>query len=297
MDPRQLQTFLTLCKIKNYTKTAESLGYAQSSVTAQIRQLESELGIRLFDILGKKVTLTSYGEMLVPYASQILTLEQEIKSRMNFHAESSGHIHIGASESLCIFQLPALIRRFRQEYPQVSLHLQLMDQEHVVQQLCDNSIDMALTIGNSMEHPALNCLYQKKEPILILAAPTHLLAAKNTLTAKDFSDQPFILTGPGCDYRNRFLQDMHSQDVSFPILLETGSIQALKEMAISGLGLCVLPALSVKKELECRELVSLPYPTDYPIYSQLFSHKAKWMSPCLTAFTDLIQHPITAPDP
>ena len=292
MDLKQLKTFVILSKNKNYTKTADELGYAQSSISAQIQQLEQELNTKLLDRIGKRVFLTSNGEMLLPYAIEMLDLASNIKDRIDSSLSSSGQLIIGVSESLCIFKLPEIVDIFKKSHPNILLQLKLIENDQVVQQLTDNTIDIALTIGNPIEHPIITSLLKKREEILILSAPTHPLASKNMLDIKDFTNQRLILTGLGCNYRTAFEYDLKSHGIPYQIALEAGSVQAIKEMAASGLGLCVLPDLAVRKELSANLLSPLPYKNDYKIYIQLFCHHSKWISPHLADFIELVKKSI-----
>lgn len=124
MELKYLQTFLTLSQIKNFTKTAQELGYAQSNITAQIKQLETELGVPLFNRLGHCITLTSKGKELVPYATKILSLSKEATTQIS--AFSKAKITIAASESLCIYRLPQIIKNFRKLYPKTELIIQMI---------------------------------------------------------------------------------------------------------------------------------------------------------------------------
>ena len=292
MDLKQLKTFVVLSKNKNYTKTADELGYAQSSISAQIQQLEQELNTKLLDRIGKRVFLTANGEMLLPYAIEMLALASNIKDRIDSSLSSSGQLIIGVSESLCIFKLPEIVDLFKKSHPNIVLQLKLIENDQVVQQLTDNTIDIALTIGNPIEHPSITSLLKKREEILVLSVPTHPLASKNVLDIKDFTNQRLILTGSGCNYRTAFEYDLKSHGIPYQIALEAGSVQSIKEMAASGLGLCVLPDLAVRKELSANLLCALPYKNDYKIYIQLFCHNSKWISPYLADFLELVKKSI-----
>ncbi|MDO9490928.1 LysR family transcriptional regulator [Acetobacterium sp.] len=289
MDLKQLKTFVVLSKNKNYTRTADALGYAQSSISAQIQQLEQELNTKLLDRIGKKVFLTESGEMFLPYAVEMLTLASTIKDRIDNSLSSHGQIIIGASESLCIFKLPAIVKSFKKTHPNIELHLKLIENDQVVQQLTDNTIDIALTIGNPIKHPSITSLLKKREEILVLSAPTHPLASKNVFAIKDFANQSLVLTSFSCNYRAAFEYDLKAHGIPYQIALESGSVQAIKEMAASGLGLCVLPNLAVQKELTANLLNALPYKNNYNIYTQLVCHDSKWISPNLADFIDLVK--------
>ncbi len=286
MEMKQLQTFITLCQLQNFTKTATALHYAQSNVTTQIKQLETELGVKLFERLGHHVALTDKGEELLPYAQQILLLNQEAKNKLS--RVSNGQLNLAASESLCTYRLPAVLKAFRKTHPEIELRLQMMEVADFTPLLSGNTIDAAFILDLPVTHPLLKITYKKREPLGIFAPPSHPLAKKTTLTATDFEGQAFILTSPGCCYRKLFLQDMALSHISPTIVLETSSLQVIKETTLSGLGLCLLPLMAVENELKKKELIQLPYSIDYPILSQLIYHKDKWVSPQLTAFIDLL---------
>lgn len=126
MDLKQLNTFLTVAEFLNFTKAAAQLGYAQSSITAQIQQLENEMGVKLFERIGKTVTLTHEGKRMLPYASQILQLAGNMKSDLSGSDVPAGVLTIGAAESLSIYRLPAIIKEYRSLYPKVDINLKLL---------------------------------------------------------------------------------------------------------------------------------------------------------------------------
>jgi DNA-binding transcriptional LysR family regulator len=289
MDIKQLNTFLTLCKIKNFTKTAELLGYAQSSITAQIKQLESEMNVKLFERIGKTVTLTPAGKDLIPYATQIVSISSNMKEIISSSDAIHGHISIGVSESLCIYRLPSIIKAYRQQYPDVNLCLKLLNSDQFIPLLSDNTIDIAFAIGDRFDDPAINLCFEIPERILVLSSPESPLAKEAEVTLQALAKEAFILTEPGCRYRKAFEDDIQAAGLKVDVILETGSIQAIKEVAMSGLGLCVLPEIAVVKEVENNSLVPLAYKNNYKIYSQLICHKDKWLSPVLKSFINFVK--------
>ena len=115
MELRQLQTFIQIAQMQSFSRTAEMLGYSQSAVTVQIRQLENELGKRLFDRTGKKVVLTPQGEEFLEHANRILYDVHQAKASMNDTDELKNPLHIGTIESLCTVKFPKIIRKFREQ--------------------------------------------------------------------------------------------------------------------------------------------------------------------------------------
>ncbi|GAE29926.1 LysR family transcriptional regulator [Halalkalibacter hemicellulosilyticus] len=121
MELRHLITFRTIVDLGGFNKAAQKLGYAQSSITAHIKELETELGYPLFDRLGKKVTLTQTGRRFLPYALDIITLYTKSKEMIKESDEPSGELTIGVSESLMIYWFPIIIMNFMGQYPNVQL--------------------------------------------------------------------------------------------------------------------------------------------------------------------------------
>ncbi|MCC0725342.1 LysR family transcriptional regulator [Clostridioides sp. ZZV14-6009] len=288
MELKHLKTFLTLSKIKNFTKTAEYLNYAQSNITTQIQQLEKELDVRLFERIGKSVTLTREGEMLIPYAKKMILLSSDIKNMYENHTDS-GRIVIGASESICIFKLPEIIKIYKEKYPDVDLFLKTLDSSDFIPLLADNTIDVAFILDSPVTDKSVVSVLKNDEPICILSAPDSKLVLKENVSIQDFQDIPFILTGEGCCYRSLFEKELSESAVVPKIVLETGSIQVIKQTVLSGLGLCLLPELAVEKELKRHELIKVPYSTNYNIVSQLIYHKDKWMSKNLCDFISIVK--------
>src|SRR5437667_9141173 len=119
MELRQLTTFRMVATTLSFSRAAQILNYVQSSVTTQIQVLEEELGVRLFDRLGKRVALTDAGKRFLPYAEKILSLSEEARQAVADEEVPTGSLTISASETLCTYRLPALLRQFHDRFPQV----------------------------------------------------------------------------------------------------------------------------------------------------------------------------------
>lgn len=285
MDMKQLLTFITLCDLGNFTKTAEKLNYAQSSVSSQIRQLEKELQTLLFERLGKNVLLTPAGAAFRIYAQKILSLSDEASAILSSHTQ---RLVIGAAESLVITRLPRVITQYKKAFPGVDIYLKMLNCIDYIPMLSDNSIDIAFTIGSPITHTGLCCVNEIKEAVSIFCSKSHPLAEKECVSAGDLADISFILTNPGCCYRHAFLTDMESQNITIHPVMDSGSIQAIKEAAVCGLGLCVLPDIAVESELKSGLLTRISYNCNYNIVSQTLYHKDKFLSPALKGLIALV---------
>lgn len=288
MDLKQLNTFLTVSDLLNFTKAADTLGYAQSSITAQIQQLEYEVGTVLFERIGKKVALTQAGRKLIPYAVQILQLSENMKCAVTDTDKPSGTLTVGTAESLSIYRLPAILKEYRRLYPEVDIELKLLNCTEFLPGLSNGAIDIAFAIGTRIESRQVKEALELPETIRVLAYPGHPLIEKKKLKPDDFDREALLLTGRDCCYRGAFMKRLAEEDVHPRIVLETDSIQVIKQAAMSGLGICLLPEIAVTEEVSEGRLIPLDFNTeDFQIVSQLLYHKDKWISPALIEFIRL----------
>lgn len=297
MDLKQLNSFLMICKLQSFTQAAEALGYAQSTITTQIKMLEGELEVKLFERIGKTVTLTHEGKKLVPYAKQMLKLNSEIKSVLSNNSLPSGVLTIGAAESLCILRLPEILKKYRELYPKVEVSLKFGNCTEFRHFLRDNVIDIAYSLGTRIEADDFITEISLNEPMLLLAAPGHLLIHRERIYPKDIENEPLILTELGCSYRAVFENILRSYNIKPNVVLETGSVQAIKQFTMSGLGITLLPKVAVEEELTQGKLVALHWHgPDFGIISQVLYHKDKWLSPAMKAFLELSKEMLNTAD-
>ena len=283
MNLRHLQTFCTLSKEKNFTKTAAVLGCAQSNVTTQIKLLESELGVLLFERIGKHISLTPEGERLLPYAKKMLSLSEEISSLY----KHPGRLTIGITESIAAYLSGDILKEFLALYPDTEIFLKMLDGKDFCEMLCNGEIDLAIVLDLPVKQNFIQILHSKKEPVLLTAASTHELSGKTNLSPSDFETYGILLPLPDCPYRILLEQQFLSEGIRIKPVLETDSVSVIKESSLCGIGLGLLPEFAVKKELIYHMLEKINYKTDFPIYTQILVHKDKWISLDLEHFLEI----------
>ncbi|MDS0524637.1 LysR family transcriptional regulator [Clostridium sp. SHJSY1] len=285
MDFRQLNTFLVISKLQSFTGAASTLGYAQSTITTQIKQLEEELGVKLFDRIGKNITLTHEGKKLLPYAKQMLKLSQDIKNVVFNEESPSGTLTIGAAESLCVLRLPEILKEYRRLFPDVEVSLKFGSCADFRHFLKDNIIDVAFSLGRKIDSEDFISEIEFDETMLLLAYPGHPLINKEEIFPKDIENEPLILTETGCSYRASFENILNEYNVKANLVLETGSVQAIKQFTMSGLGITLLPKVAVEDEINSGKLIPLNWVgPSFGVISQVIYHKDKWISPALKEF-------------
>lgn len=288
MDMRQLTTFRTLASTLSFTQTAAALSYVQSTVTAQIQALEAELGVQLFDRLGKRVVLTDAGQRLLAYADRILALANEAQSAVAHAEEPTGTLTISAPESLCIYRLPAILREFRARCPQVRLLFRPIACAEAPRYVGEGEVDIAFVLDHPLRSTSLVVEPLLPEPILVVAPIDHRLVAAPRVVSADLEGEPVILTEVGCSYRNAFERALAAAGIVPTTTLEFGNVEAIKQCVIAGMGLGVLPAYVVTQEIEQGRIAALNWQeNDLTMVTQMLRHKDKWLSPAMSIFLDV----------
>ena len=290
MNNTQFETFLKLVETKSFTATANMLGYAQSTVTTQIKQLEEELGCPLFDRLGKTLALTGEGEKLISLAEQMLQLEREILLEVSPEKNPTGTIKLGVSESLCYDRLPDKLLKYKKKNPGVDIQIQFIEHDSFPALLKSGALDLVYTLNPLIENPELEMIFKRKEKLGFFACPDHPIVQKKKVREKDLEGIPLLLTSHKCSFRNMLLRDFSKAGILPKIELETSSKEILKQFAMNGLGVAFMPAMAAVAELKAKKLKEADWAgAAFPIYSQLFVHKDKRINRALEDLIGLIE--------
>lgn len=287
MDFKQLKTFLMIYETNGFSSAANVLGYAQSTVTTQIKLLEHELQVTLFNRIGKSISLTPEGKKLLPYAKHILQIERNIYNDISNSSEPDGQLVIGTPESLCNLLVPNIIKEFKNRYPKVNIEIKLATSNKLLKLIRDNEVDIAFTIGNKIEETDFISYPLSKEKIIFLVSPTHPLAQNKEITLEQISKYPLLLTSNNCDYRAALVSLAKQRGLNLNIALETSNVNTLKLFAVSGLGIAFLPYIAVMDSISSSELISLDFNEDaFDMTSEIIYHKDKHIFNTLKLFID-----------
>lgn len=279
---------MTVANLLSFTKAADSLGYAQSTVTGQIQALEEDLGVMLFDRLGKQIKLTKDGEQLYAYAAQILKLSNEAKDLVSSSPVPRGALTIGTAESLCIHRLPDVFNTFRSRYPNVEINIRFDAGGEYRTLLRKNTIDIVFFLDVPCNENDLITHILFEEPMALIAAQNHPLTKKEQIFPLDLHDEAFVLTSEGCTYR-RILEGILAQAGAKPAsVMGVSSNEVIKRFVGDGWGIGFLPYMVVEQELTNGQLKELRWAgPPFHIKAQLIYHKDKWLSPALKAFINV----------
>lgn len=290
MELRQLITFSKITQLKSFLKAAEDLGYAQSTITTQIQLLEKELGIKLFERIGRNMELTSKGLTFLEYAEKIINLAEEAKAAVADADIPKGTLRIGVVESLCTIRLPEVLKYYHMKYPEVEVIIKIGTCSDLHNMLRNNTVDLIFILGELIKDPDLLSCMCCEEEMALLASPLSKLKDKEKIALKDIENESLILTEKGCSYRGVFEGMFNEENLQPHLSLEIGSIETIKTFVKNNLGITLLPAMTAQNELEKGELAKLDLVgCDFNIMTQVLYHKNKWLTPAMNAFIEVLK--------
>lgn len=288
MELRNLITFCEVAHLKSYSKAARKLGYAQSTITTQIQLLEQDLNTKLFERIGRGIDLTHKGLIFLNYAENIINLVNEAREVISDTDIPAGTLRIGTVDSLCTLKLPELLKNYHKQYPNVEIIIKISMCSDLKDMLKNNIVDLIFILDEAViDSDFISCI-SYNEPMVVLASPLNKLVNKNNLTLQDIKDEPLILTEKGCSYRNAFEKIFHKSGLSPNLSLEVGNIDAIKNFTMSNLGVTLLPVMTVKKELDRKDLMILDLKGfEFNMMTQMLYHKNKWITAAMKAFIQM----------
>lgn len=248
MELFQLTSFLKVAELGSVTRAAEALYLTQPAVTQQIRSLENELGVRLFDRTGRGVRLTLAGEALREHAHRSLAVLDECRQVIaDLDAGVAGKLLIGAGVTTSVFHLPDWLRAFRETHPAVDVVVRTGRSREVTQFVLDREIDLGL-VTSPVQHPDLCVTGLHDEEILLVTPSDHPIAG-HSIEPDELSAVPLILFPQGTGFRSYLDRTLSDAGVSARVKMETDSVEAIKRFVEAGLGVSFLPAPAVESEL------------------------------------------------
>ncbi len=256
LDSRQLLAFATLARKKSFTQTAKEMFLTQSAVSHAIKALEREIGVLLFDRVGKTVHLTQAGEQLLQHAERILRDMQDARTAMGeLQNWGQTRLRVGASPTACQYLLPTVLREFKQSFPKCVIRIEPGDGPEMIELLRSNKIDLALMLKpEKSEEVTFRPLFD--DELRLLVAPMHAWAQKGRVPRDEIADETIILYNKG-SYTFRMVIDYFQRDkITLTNFIELGSMEAIKELVKIGLGAGILAPWIARKELAEKSLIS-----------------------------------------
>ena len=284
MDLRNLNTFIQVAESGSFTKAGEKLGYSQPTISVQIKQLETELGIKLFDRIGHTIRLTEKGHDILRHAQQICQMCQEMELESSRQSEPRGTIRLAMGDSLCSTLINSGFARFRSLHPNISLKVTAAGTDEMFRLLDHNEADIVCTLDNHVYNTNYVIAHEEKIGVHFVASSQNPLAAQPVITLEDLSAQPFLLTEKGMSYRRLLDELLARNSIELQPVLEFGHANLICELVEQNIGISFLPDYVTEDAVWRGTLVRLDVQGfELELWKQLLYHRDKWVSPQMQA--------------
>ena len=291
MELRQLKTFLTVAHLNSFQQAAQVLYYAQSTVSEQIKMLEQDLDVKLFERMGKQIRLTESGQLLIQYAEKMMAMEAEIRSNISVQDTMQGTMALRVPETISTYILPQILRKFHEAFTKVQLDLHSCSYFSLEQELQTDLIQLAFLITDD-PYQVHDLVTEKlaEVPLVLVGHPGNPLSKQSAVETRDLQSQIIFLPTEDCNYHVMFEQTLLRAKIKPALLHQLNSLEAIKQCVMSGTGLTLLPYISAREELVSGRLVEIPW-NESPLVPHflMIYRKSKQLSPYLKAFSELIR--------
>lgn len=260
MDVRGLEVFLSVARHLNYTRAGEEVNLSQPSVSVRIRQLENELGVKLFEQLGKKVALTEAGLLLIPHARRVISAIEDAKQSIDeLQGLERGLLRIGASTTPGMYLIPMTIARFKERYPNIEIHLGIRDTRQIETAVASNEFDFGF-VGGHLAGDEVAVVPWLTDQLVLVVAPNHQLARKKSANADELKKARFIFRESGSATRAAINTHLKNADLEVEPIMEMENPESVKKAVQSGLGIAFISKFAVETELKAGSLVAVRVP-------------------------------------
>jgi len=283
-----LRIFEAVAEQRNYTQAAKSLFLTQPAVSMQIKQLETEAGIPLFERSGKQVALTEAGVELLHHARLIHQQLEEAQQVMEeMRGLKRGSLHLTMASTANYFA-PRLLAAFCNRYPEIQVSLQVANRDGLLQALEDNTTDIVI-MGKPPQRMAVASEMFMENPLVVIAPPEHALTGQKKIPLSALAEHPFIVRERGSGTRAAVERFLAKHNIERPGGMEMNSSEAIKQAVRAGLGLGVISMHTLEMEMKLKRLVVLNV-EDFPImrHWRLVYRRDKRFSAIARAFHDFV---------
>ncbi len=285
---KQLQIFEAAAKCRNYTQAAKVLFLTQPAVSMQIKQMEAQAGLALFERSGKQTHLTEAGRELLRYSHNIhRQLEEAGRVLDELRGIRRGRLHLTMASTANYFA-PRLLATFCERFPAIQVSLNVVNREGLLKAIEDNTTDIVI-MGKPPADIAVNYEVFMENPLVVIAPPAHSLSKRNHIPLAELTRHPFIVRERGSGTRAAVERFLVQHDIDRPGGMEMNSSEAIKQAVEAGLGLGVVSLHTLEMELELKRLTILDV-KDFPImrHWRIVYRKDKRFSAVAQAFHDFI---------
>lgn len=279
MDLKSLNTFIHVAELQSFTRAGAARGYSQPTISFQIKQLEEELGVQLFDRVGHTISLTEEGRNALEYAQHICRLAEEMARTGEERETVSGEIRLAMADSLSVPMLNRGYVDFTRKYPRVSLSVTTAGTDELFRRLDHNEADIVCTLDNPIYNTNYIIADQEKIGVHFICAAGDPLGARESVTVEELMERPFLLTEKGMSYRRRLEEEMARRSLELQPVLELGRADLICSLVARGAGISFLPDYVTEEAVRAGAVRRIAVPeVDVQVSKQILYHRGKWMS-------------------
>jgi len=258
MTFRQFEIFLAVARAKNFTRAAETLHLSQSTLSQHVRELEDELGVRLFDRLGRAVTMTEAGRLLEAHATRIATTLASARRTIDeLKGLARGSLVIGASTTPGIYVLPSVIAAFRRRYPGIDVSLRIANSRVIEERIRADEVDLGVVGGHILRVSERCVAAGLLDELLLIVPPRHPWARRREVALRELGQTPLLMREQGSATRQVTERALRQAGVKFTTAMELDHIEAIKQAVMAGLGVAFVSMYAVRGEVATRRLCAL----------------------------------------
>jgi len=280
MDFDQLEIFLEVARLSSFSRAAEKRFRTQPAISSQIRALEEEVGARLLDRSGGRVSLTASGKLFFKYAKSILNEIAETER------VPRGEIVVGANEGTCLHILPEVFAQFKRDYPNVAVNIKRSDYARILDAILENVVDFGV-VSLPVTDNRLEAQMIHRDELVVITAPHHPLATKKSVTVVEVSAYPLVVPklGHTRDALDALFYDHHLKP---NFAMELDSSELLKRFVAAGVGVGFIARSNIEEDIRAKALVAVEL-SDAQIRRDLalVFRKDKSLSRAAKAFMDI----------
>ena len=290
MEIRNLNAFLKVAALKNFTQAARELGYAQSNISAQIAQLEQELGVPLFNRIGRQVSLTQYGEELLPYAQELCSTAVKIDNLHKSEQFLGGTVRIGMTDSISELFLEESFLAYHRRFPHDRLEIVLDTTARLLDRLRNGELDAVCVITDPLPVTEWTIWKEKQVPVAAVANPDLALSKKKTVSLKELAGQNLVLMERDAPYSIQFERELLQRHLECKPVFRLQSAQTALRVVMKGKFATILPLYSVKAAAELGQVTVLNMPEWECRQSvQTVLHQSKVLTPQISGFLEELE--------
>lgn len=279
MDLRSLTIFIQVAELNSFSKAAEKLGYSQPTISFQIKQLEQELGVSLFDRIGHTINITDAGKYALEHAQRICRMSQEMILLTNKSQDIIGEVRLAMADSLCRPLFLGSFAEFRKDYPHVSVHVTTGGTDEIFRLLDHNEVDIVCTLDRHIYDTNYIIANEECIGVHFIVSSSNQLASMNSVSIDSIFKQPFLLTEKGMSYRKILDEHLASRSMEISPILEMGNTNLICELVKANVGISFLPDFVTEKAVQEGSIVRLNVENfEVNVWKQILYHRNKWMS-------------------